>query len=171
MQGTDDIPCDCVHDNVASGSFSKVKPDLKCADLITCGRCDFRWFSNKEGIFNHGPCPRCGSKSPIMAELNQQRLAEGADFSRNNSQPVVQNMPHTSRWVVPFWTSNSINPHDHYQLAKKIIWRVDCPYEVHEHILAISIANTFYLPCYATSIVCNSASCVDGINPAYEHRW
>ncbi|MFY9964569.1 MAG: hypothetical protein WAK50_02430 [Nitrososphaeraceae archaeon] len=37
IQGTDDYPCDCVHNNVANGSFTKVTPDLRYADLITCG--------------------------------------------------------------------------------------------------------------------------------------
>lgn len=83
MQGMDDdITCDCVHNSVFQGSFSKVTPELEYADLITCGKCNFKWYSNKEGIFDHGPCPRCKSTSPIMAELNQQRLAQGANFSK-----------------------------------------------------------------------------------------
>jgi len=80
VQGTpDDYPCNCIHNNIANGSITKVTPDLKYADLITCGRCNFKWYSNKEGMFDYGPCPRCNSTGPIMAELNQARLAQGSN--------------------------------------------------------------------------------------------
>jgi hypothetical protein len=79
--GTEDYQCDCVHNNEANGSFSKVTSDLKYAELITCGKCNFKWYSNKGSIFGHGPCPRCKSKSPMMAEFNRNRLAQGANFT------------------------------------------------------------------------------------------
>lgn len=82
MLGTENYPCDCVHNNVANGSFSNITPDLKYADLITCGKCNFKWYSNKRRIFGNGPCPRCRSKGPIMTELNQNRLTQGANFSK-----------------------------------------------------------------------------------------
>ena len=80
VQGTpDDYPCNCVHNNVANGSIIRVTPDLKYAQLITCGKCNFKWYSNREGIFD---CPRCNSTGPIMAELNNARLAQGSNYNR-----------------------------------------------------------------------------------------
>jgi hypothetical protein len=64
MQGTEDYPCDCVHNNLANGSFSKVTSDLKYADLITCGKCNFKWYSNKGGIFGHGPA--LGARAKVL---------------------------------------------------------------------------------------------------------
>ena len=91
VQGTpDDYPCDCVHNNVANGSITKVTPDLKYADLITCGRCNFMWYSNKEGMFDYGPCPRCDSTGPIVAELNQARLAQGANDVKREKLKELQ---------------------------------------------------------------------------------
>ncbi|MGC1133750.1 MAG: hypothetical protein WA941_13070 [Nitrososphaeraceae archaeon] len=91
MQGvTDDFPCDCVHNNVANGSFTRVTPDLKYAQLITCGKCNFKWYSNREGIFDYGPCPRCNSTSPLMAELNQKRLAQGANGAKQEKIKELQ---------------------------------------------------------------------------------
>ena len=78
----DDYPCNCVHNNIANGSITGVTPDLKYAQLITCGKCNFKWYSNREGIFDYGPCPRCDSTGPIMAELNQARLAQGSNYNR-----------------------------------------------------------------------------------------
>jgi len=91
MQGTpDDYPCHCVHNNVANGSITEVTPDLKYAQLITCGKCKFTWFTNHEGIFGYGPCPRCNSTGPIVAELNNARLAQGSNYNKQQKIKELQ---------------------------------------------------------------------------------
>jgi hypothetical protein len=92
MFGTDDdYPCTCVHDNVANGSFSKVTPNLKYADLITCGKCNFKFYSNKEGI-DQGPCPKCEG-GPTMADSNLLRLAQASTEEKVKQLRRVLNAP------------------------------------------------------------------------------
>jgi hypothetical protein len=82
---------------VFQGSFSKVTPDLKYADLITCGKCNFKWFSNHEGIFGL-TCPQCKSTKNIIAELNQERLAQGANFSKQQKVKELKKVIDSIAW-------------------------------------------------------------------------
>ncbi|MGH9985338.1 MAG: hypothetical protein ACRD8W_15465 [Nitrososphaeraceae archaeon] len=75
----------------------------KDGDLIICGKCQYRWRSKRPGFFGW-TCPACGSKAPIMAELNQTALAQGA----SNSQEKIKQLKRVIN--APFETSYHFPP-------------------------------------------------------------
>jgi uncharacterized CHY-type Zn-finger protein len=71
MMGADEYPCYCTHNNLFQGSITKVTPDLEYADLITCTKCNFKFYSNRKGI----ECPKCNS-SLVQGSKNRDKIVE-----------------------------------------------------------------------------------------------